>query len=183
MTRKSLFTSAMVALAIAAVGGAPVARSDDDGREKGRRLQATLSGYNEVPSTLSSPARGSWRGRISGQEDEIEWRLEYRDIPTEVTQAHIHFGDHHTVGGISVFLCTNLGNGPAGTPACPNGAGTQVVTGTALAEDVIGPAGQGIAAGEFAELVRAIKAGRTYVNVHTTAFPPGEIRGQVKSGH
>jgi hypothetical protein len=183
MTRKSLFSSAVVALALAAAGGAPDARSDDDDRDRDRRLQAALSGFNEIPATLSTPARGSWRGRLSGQEDEIEWRLEYRNIPTSVTQAHIHFGDHHTNGGISVFLCSNLGNGPAGTPACPNGDGTQVVTGAATAEDVIGPAGQGIALGEFAELVRAIKAGRTYVNVHTTAFPGGEIRGQVKSHH
>ena len=44
---------------------------------------------------------------------------------------------------------------------------------------MIGPGGQGIAAGEFAELVRAMRAGATYVNIHTTAFPGGEIRGQV----
>jgi hypothetical protein len=45
----------------------------------------------------------------------------------------------------------------------------------------VGPTGQGIAAGEFAELVRAIKAGRTYVNVHTTKYPGGEIRGQIRA--
>jgi hypothetical protein len=44
---------------------------------------------------------------------------------------------------------------------------------------VIGPAGQGIAAGEFAEIVRAIRAGRAYANVHSTKFPGGEIRGQI----
>ena len=44
---------------------------------------------------------------------------------------------------------------------------------------MIGPAGQGIAAGEFAELVRALRAGAAYANVHTTAHPGGEIRGQV----
>jgi hypothetical protein len=44
----------------------------------------------------------------------------------------------------------------------------------------VGPAAQGIAAGEFAELVRAIKAGATYVNVHSSLFPTGEIRGQIK---
>jgi CHRD domain len=48
--------------------------------------------------------------------------------------------------------------------------------------DVIGPASQGIAAGEFDELVRAIRAGVTYANVHSEKFPGGEIRGQIKGG-
>jgi len=45
---------------------------------------------------------------------------------------------------------------------------------------VIGPSGQGIAAGEFAELIRAIKGGRTYANVHSRSFPGGEIRGKIQ---
>ena len=45
---------------------------------------------------------------------------------------------------------------------------------------MVGPGGQGIAAMEFDELVRAMRAGATYVNLHTTApFQGGEIRGQV----
>ncbi len=83
-----------------------------------------------------------------------------------------------------MFLCTNLGNGPVGTQACPP-SGT--VTGTIRPVDVIGPAGQGIAAGEFDELVAAIRAGATYANVHTDLRPGGEIRGQLgdrdNSGH
>ena len=46
--------------------------------------------------------------------------------------------------------------------------------------ELVGPAGQGIAAGEFDELIRAIKSRSTYVNVHSDAFPGGEIRGQIK---
>jgi hypothetical protein len=46
--------------------------------------------------------------------------------------------------------------------------------------DVIGPAGQGLAAGEFAELVRAMRAGMTYANVHTNKHPGGDIRGQIQ---
>ena len=71
------------------------------------------------------------------------------------------------------FLC-----GGGGKPACPATGGT--VTGAIRAADGIGPAGQGIAAGEFAELVRAMRAGKTYANVHTSpTYAGGEIRGQI----
>jgi hypothetical protein len=57
------------------------------------------------------------------------------------------------------------------------------VTGTLRPADVIGPAGQGITAGQFEELVRAIRAGATYVNVHSSLYPGGEIRGQLDHEH
>jgi hypothetical protein len=83
-------------------------------------------------------------------------------------------------GAIVVFLCSNLGNGPAGTQACPAGGGT--ITGTITAANVSNPTEvQGIAPGEFDELLKAIRGGVTYVNVHTTKFPGGEIRGQLKA--
>jgi hypothetical protein len=58
------------------------------------------------------------------------------------------------------------------------------VSGTIGPSQVLAPAGQGIDAGNFAELVRAIRAGATYVNVHSSVFMPGEIRGHLEShGH
>ena len=57
------------------------------------------------------------------------------------------------------------------------------MTGTVRPADVIGPAGQGIDPGQFAELVAAIRAGATYVNVHSTKYPGGEIRAQLEHGH
>jgi CHRD domain len=54
------------------------------------------------------------------------------------------------------------------------------VSGKITAADVVGPAGQGIAATEFAEFLAAIKAGATYANVHTTGRTGGEIRGLVR---
>ena len=78
-----------------------------------------------------------------------------------------------------VFLCTNLGNGPIGTQACP-GPSSGTVAGTITAADVVSSASnQGIAAGELTEVLRAIRAGVTYANVHSNLFPGGEIRGQL----
>jgi hypothetical protein len=155
-----------------------------------RSWRAVLSGYNEVPNpantavapgTLSSPASATFGARINRDESEVNWTLRYRGFDdTTVNQAHIHFGDVHTNGGISVFLCTNLGNGPDGTQACPQVAGT--VSGTFRAGDVIGPTAQGIAPGEFEELLDAIRARRTYANIHTARFTAGEIRGHLVPG-
>jgi len=109
----------------------------------------------------------------------IEVDLSYSDLDTAIQQAHIHFGQKAVNGGIVLFLCSNIG-GPAGTPACPLPPAPGVVTRTLTSADVIGPAGQGIAAGELLEVIDAIRAGAAYCDVHTTTFPGGEIRGQIK---
>jgi hypothetical protein len=75
---------------------------------------------------------------------------------------------------VSAFLC-----GGGTKPVCPPAGGT--VTGMIFPSDVIGPTAQGIAPGEFEELVRAIRAGATYANVHTTGRPGGEIRGLIQT--
>jgi CHRD domain len=53
------------------------------------------------------------------------------------------------------------------------------ISGTATADDVVGPTGQGIAPGEFDEVLDAIRAGVTYANVHSSTFGGGEIRAQL----
>jgi hypothetical protein len=53
------------------------------------------------------------------------------------------------------------------------------VSGTLTATNVITQTGQGISAAEFAEVIRAIRAGFAYANVHSDLFPGGEIRGQI----
>lgn len=144
-------------------------------------VQERLSGYAETPLALSTTGTGRFVARISPAGDRITYALNYSALEGTVTQAHIHLGSAAQTGGISVFLCSNLGNGPAGTQACP--AAPATVTGTLVAADVIGPAAQGITAGQFAELVAAIRAGSTYVNVHSTLYPTGEIRAQLGHGH
>ena len=141
------------------------------------KLRTSLSGYEEVPA-VSTTGGGEFRAAIDRHADRIQYQITYRRTEGTVTQSHIHFGQEAVNGGISVFLCSNLGNGPAGTQPCPP-SGT--VSGIIEPEDVIGPAGQGIAPGEFDELVRALRAGATYANVHSTTWPAGEIRGQIEN--
>jgi hypothetical protein len=150
-----------------------------DGRhDKDEVVRATLVGYEEVPSSLSTPGRGRFRAVIDEAAQTITFRLTYSGLEGSVTQAHIHFGQRHTVGGISLFLCTNAANGPAGTPACPAAPGE--VTGTLGPAVVVGPAAQGILGGQFDEVIAAIRSGNAYANVHSTLYPAGEIRGQIR---
>ena len=136
--------------------------------------RATLNGYDEVTS-ISTVARGTFRATVNGST--IRYTLRYEGIEGgNAFAAHIHFAQRHTNGGVSAFLC-----GGGDKPACPSPGGT--VEGVIDAPDVIGPADRGIAAGQFAELVRAMRAGATYVNVHSQpSYPGGEIRGQIRLG-
>ncbi|MBM7785425.1 CHRD domain-containing protein [Tenggerimyces flavus] len=167
--------AAGVLVAASAVGTTALAGGDHSNDQK--VFVEKLTGYEEDPQALSTAGSGRFSIRINDKKQEITYQLSYGSLEGTVTQAHIHFGGKAQSGGISTFLCSNLGNGPAGTQACP--AAPATVTGTIRAADVIGPVGQGIAAGQFSELVKAIRAGATYANVHSTLYPGGEIRGQL----
>jgi hypothetical protein len=163
-------TKAVTALVASVLFTVPAAAHD-------ARFHLRLSSYEEVPA-LSSAASGKFKARIDRSADTISYELTYEGLESDATQAHIHFGQKSVSGGIIAFLCSNLGNGPAGTQACPLRAGR--ITGTIDAADVIGPSGQGITAGQIEEVLEAIDEGIAYVNVHTTGYPGGEIRAQFK---
>jgi hypothetical protein len=171
MRRRLQLTAAVAVIAVLGVVAVAVATNG------GREFDERLSSYAETPLALSTPGNGEFDAVLDRRSQEIRYRLSYSDLSAAVTQAHIHFGSVSQTGGISAFLCTNLGNGPAGTQACP--AAPATITGTIRPADVIGPTAQGIAAGEFDELADAMQAGFTYVNVHSTQFPAGEIRSQL----
>ncbi len=147
-----------------------------------KQFQELLSGYEEVPA-VSTSGRGIMNARISAFENAIPYDLQYSALEGNITQAHIHLGQSGVNGSISVWLCSNLASPPtpAGTQPCPAAPGS--ITGTIRPADVTnGAVNQGLAAGEFDELVRAIRAGKTYVNIHTTKFPGGEVRSQIEHG-
>jgi hypothetical protein len=135
-------------------------------------MKAKLDGFSEVPA-VSTAARGAFTAKLNRHEDVIEFRLTYEALEGLATAAHIHFGQKDGNGGVAVFLC-----GGGGRPACPAFGGT--VEGVIAVGDVLGPSGQGIAASEFAELLRAMRNHATYVNVHSDKHPTGEIRGEIR---
>lgn len=142
-------------------------------------VNTDLVSHQEVPA-ISSTASGSFRAFVNVKAGTINYRLSYGGLTGDVQQAHIHVGQRSVNGAVSVFLCQTEANpDPTGlAPQCPQ-SGT--VTGMLQSGNMIGGGivAQGIEPGEFSELVSAIRAGVAYVNVHSSTFPGGEIRGQL----
>jgi hypothetical protein len=126
--------------------------------------------------TINTAGSGDFTARIHSGGTAIDYELTYRDLSSTVLQSHIHFGRPAITGGIVLFLCTNLGNAPASVPVpqvCPE-TNPATISGTLTAANVIAVPGQGIdsgALGGFAEILKAIRAGAAYVNVHTHDHP------------
>ena len=140
-------------------------------------MPVELEGFQEAPA-ISTTGQGQCRARIrEGGDPSIAVELSYENLTGNVAQAHIHIAQPAVNGGIVLFLCTNLGNGPAGTQLCP-GTTDGGVTVTLTAADVLPVTAQGIDAGEIDEVINAMREGKAYCNVHTNLFPGGEIRGQ-----
>jgi hypothetical protein len=148
------------------------------------RIEADLTGYEEVPS-VSTFASGEFHARISRDEQSIEYILRYRGLQGIVTQGHIHIAQLSVNGSIVIWLCQTATNkDPTNlSDQCPAGQETEaVVTGKITAANVIAGsmAPQQLTAGDLAEVIRAIRAGAAYANVHTDLSPGGEIRGQIE---
>jgi hypothetical protein len=186
--KKLALAVAVVSLGAAAVIATAIAKSSHG--DGGRSFSARLTGYEEIipanptattptgeGGAVSTVGEGTFRARVKEDPLRIEYTLQYEDLEGATTSAaHIHFGQRSTIGNVVAFLC-----GGGGKPACD--PDTDTITGTIVAADVTGlAAAQGIAAGELPELIRAMRNGATYVNVHTNTWPSGEIRGQVKGG-
>lgn len=145
---------------------------------------ANLTGEQEVSAPGAPPvvttAMGNVTLVINAARTQVDFTLNLTTPLPNITQAHIHAGPIGTNGPIFVFFCTNLATLPANVPAppaCPTAPGT--LTGTWTAANLVtgaGPTGAGVT--NFADAIAHILSGDSYSNVHTTAFPGGEIRGQ-----
>jgi CHRD domain len=181
--RRVLLAALLGALVTAlATGSYAIAKRGDGGG-----FRATLNGYHETtggpPTATGNPTgsistTGHGRFRASVRGDRIHYVLAYEDMEGgDVTAAHIHFAERHVAGGVIAFLC-----GGGGKPACTEPDGR--FEGDITAADIIGPADQGLEAGNLAEAIRALRNRAVYANVHTARWPEGEIRGDItRRGH
>jgi CHRD domain len=175
----------VASVAIAVLSFAAYAAADESPDQR-THFKADLRGFRENPS-ISTTGHGHIDIRIDDEAQTITFELTYDGLEGVGTTpfvtngvvlfSHIHVSAPGVNGGVAVFFC---GGGGKPTP-CPTPSGT--VTGTIAASEIVGPATQGINPGEptaFEELVHAIRSGFAYANVHTTRWPTGEIRGQLR---
>jgi hypothetical protein len=143
--------------------------SCNDATEDQQLFQADLTGAGEVPPRPTA-ANGAVGFAVSG--NTVAYSIEVNGI-TSVTGAHIHSGAAGANGSIRIGLFP----GP-GTNFLPTGTSTGAITGVLIqgsftASDVTGVS--------FDELLNQMRNGTAYANVHTTQFPGGEIRGQIRA--
>ena len=168
--RSATMFAALASLAIVATPVVQASAQDD-----ATTYQARLTGFGEVPPKLVD-GQGKFVGTLSADGHSISWTVNWTGLTGPAQASHIHFGQPQNVGAVVVFFC-----GGGGRPACPDGPGhSGSVSGTWTAADILAVPAQNVPAGDFAGFVEILNVGLGYANVHTTLFPGGEIRGQVK---
>lgn len=165
MNRFVLIVAATVSLALATVTLASTTTASGHGRN----FTAHLSGAEEVPA-VETLATGQAVFQVERDGTALRYRLIVANVE-DVLQAHIHLAPAGQNGGVVAFLY------PPGPPPqlIPERTDGVLQTGTITADDLRG----GLAGASLDDLLEEIRSGDAYVNVHTTANPGGEIRGQI----
>ena len=164
-TRKSILVSTFCGALLLVT--APVMAKDKD-----KVLQANLSGAQEVPE-VDTPAKGKARLKFDAGFTEVEVSVEVKGLVGSVTGVHLHCARPSANGPVAVGLISPgmlvfNGKKVKGTLTNADFTGADCVPST----------GRPIT--NVAGLAFAAQDGLIYVNVHTDAHPPGEIRGQFR---
>jgi hypothetical protein len=115
----------------------------------GSPVSAKLNVKAEVPAPKGGKGTGSFSGTLNGSK--LTWKLTWGTLSGPANAAHIHLGKAGKAGNVVVPLCAGA--------TCKSG-----VHGTVTLK---------------AAVLKALKAGGTYVNIHTAKNAAGEIRGQI----
>ena len=165
--RSTFLLAALFSLPVLAACG-----DDDATAPTPERWTATLVGTNEVPP-VTTTATGSAAFEAVG-DTAISYTI--TASITGVTMGHIHTGAAGTNGAVLVWLAPPNGTVPQTASGAING---QLSTGRMNASWIRGVGGQ--PAITLDSLKRLMRSGNAYVNVHTSAFGGGEVRGQVRT--
>jgi CHRD domain len=143
--------AAAVGAGLVLVGLASAAPAEDT-----YKLTANLKVRFEVPKPQGVPAgaTGLFTGtavELANERARLTWRLTFAKMTGKAVAAHIHAGRVGKAGRVMVPLCGPCRSGQRGT------------------------------AGITQAVLQSMRAGRTYVNVHTAKNAAGEIRGQLKT--
>ena len=169
MRRDKLFKAVMVAALV--VFSASYAYATDE-------FVARLNGFQEIGAlvgptgAIRSNGSGTMQLQLDKNAGTATFTLTFTDVGATlpltgtVTQAHIHFGKRHVAGGVLVFFCSNLGNGPAGTPACPLNSGTVSGTFTSASVSIRWPGSRRVRS--------AARSARAMVTTMTTRITIGK---------
>jgi hypothetical protein len=132
------------------------------------RLSAKLSGANETPAKVVTGAFGGVECTVDiGKGGEINCTGSVFNLPSGATVGHIH------VGGVDVSGPTVCdANVP---PNISNDFGFTI--GPCTSSSIRLRPDQGIRS--FEDFVQAVLGENTYVNVHSSVNPGGEVRGQL----
>ena len=171
---------------VAVMGLSQPAYTDDDDDDGGNslRFRSDLSGAQEVPVPVVTRTTGRIRIDFDRGLTKADFRLRVND-GEKVTQAHIHCGRAGVNGPVVAFL---FGFVPGGVDV-----DGRLARGTLTNEDIIErecavtmnsmmpmpPPHNVVQVNNIASLAFAAREGLLYVNVHTVANPPGEVRGQL----
>lgn len=132
-------------------------------KSRDNNFTTSLKGHHEVPA-VPTKATGQVIVKISKDENFVYYKLIVSNLEN-VFAAHFHMGVEGENGSVVAFLF-------AGNVAEQNGI---LAEGIITAEDLIGP----LEGRSLEEFIKQIEVGGIYVNVHTTKYPSGAIRGQL----
>jgi hypothetical protein len=135
--------------------------------EGGDQFAAALGGGQEVPPVMTSA--GAMAQFVLNADGSLAYELRATGPIQNATASHIHLGARAQNGPVVAFLFH-----PASSQNFESG--DLIASGTIHDSDIIPQPGF---SGTVSNLVERMRQGRAYANLHTTAHPGGEIRGQI----
>lgn len=136
-----------------------------------RNFRAHLTGDSEVPP-VETRAQGQATFKLDRAGGELAYRLIVANID-DVFMAHVHLAPAGQNGPVVAWLYPPDGPPPEQIDGRFDGV---LAEATVTADDLVGP----LAGEPLDALVEHLRTGGAYVNVHTTAHPAGEVRGQIR---